>query len=100
MSKADTQSSKNFLGNQSKTSKYLGQVEKTYQSFFGTPKTMLMVSTETEIYRSNICRYLSKFRKDNKIFFVCFGICPISKNRAGFYTSNPDIFKELTTKSN
>ena len=99
MSKADTQSSK-YLGNQSKSSKYLGQIEKTYQSFFDAPKTMLMVSRETNIERASICRYCAKFRKDNELYFICFGLCPISKNRAGFYTTNPRIFKELTDKSN
>ena len=99
MSKADTHNSK-YLGNQGKSNKYLGQLGITYNSFFEKPQTMLMVSKETNIERASICRYCAKIRKDNKLYFICFGLCLISKNRAGFYTTNPRIFKELTAKSN
>jgi len=55
------------------------------KAFSKYPKTMLQVSKETGIYRANICRYISGFKKRNTIKLIRFGICPISKHRAGFY---------------
>ena len=49
---------------------------------------MLMVSNETGIYRANICRYIAELRRQERIELVKKGICPISKHRAGFYTTN------------
>ncbi|MDR2083715.1 MAG: hypothetical protein LBP67_01805 [Bacteroidales bacterium] len=49
-----------------------------------------MVAQETGIYRANICRYVREFKKNDRLFLVRKGICPISKHRAGFYTSNED----------
>lgn len=53
-----------------------------------TPKTMLMASVETGILRANICRYVSELRKRDAIKEVKVGICPISKHRATFLTTN------------
>lgn len=53
MSKANTQSSIKYLGNQSKNNNYLGQLERTYKSFCEKPKTVLMVLLETKIYIKN-----------------------------------------------
>ncbi len=55
---------------------------------FRKPKTMLEVSFETGILRSNICRFISKWQEQGKIVRVGSGICPVSKHGAGFYTSN------------
>lgn len=54
-------------------------------SAFSTPKTMLEVSVETGILRANICRYIAQFQRDNKIELNYYGLCPVSKYRAGFY---------------
>ena len=53
---------------------------------------MLSVSVETGILRANICRYVAEWKKEKKIKLVKFGICPISKHRAGFYTTNQERF--------
>jgi len=57
---------------------------------------MLMISKETGVLRANICRYVSKFRKKDKIKLMYKSICPITKHRAGFYTT--DVSKFLTSK--
>ncbi len=98
MSKADTQSPiSETLVIQGKNSNFSGQIEQTFRSFFKAPKTMLMVSKETNIERANLCRYCAKFRKEGKLYLIRFGVCQISNNKAGFYTTNPRIFKELTS---
>lgn len=74
-----------FAGNESKGKDFTGQKKRVYKSFSERPKTMLMVSVETGILRANLCRYIAKWKKQNKIELVKFGICPISKHRAGFY---------------
>ena len=53
---------------------------------------MLMLSVETGILRANICRYVAKLRKQNSIRIVQKSICPISKRRAGYYTTNTELF--------
>ncbi len=69
------------------------QIPTVYKAFATeTPKTMLQVSIETGILRANICRYNSKFVKQDRMQLVKKGICPISKHRAGFYTTNKELF--------
>ena len=38
-----------------------------------------------------ICRYVAKMRKENSIVLVKRGICPITKFRAGFYSTNLNL---------
>jgi hypothetical protein len=70
------------------------QIQRVAAAFYERPKTMLMVALETEIRRANVCRYVATLRQHDNIYFVGKGICPISKSRAGFYTTNPDLRKE------
>jgi len=58
--------------------------------------TMKTVSIKTSIDRANICRYISKRRKQNRIYLVKYGICPITKMAGvGFYTSNSELYYSL-----
>ena len=75
------------------------QKKQVFAAFYKHPKTMLMVSIETNILRANITRYISEFRKSNAIRFVRIGICPISKHRAGFFTTNMAIVEPLKNNS-
>ena len=77
---------------QGKDKHFQAQMERVFAALDRQPKTMLMVSIETGILRANICRYVAKWEKENRICIVRKGICPISKHRAGFYTTNPDLF--------
>lgn len=83
-----------------KSSHFHAQMKRVFEAFNGQPKTMLMVSIETGIRRSNITRYVAKWKKQDCIKIVGFGICPISKS-AGvqFLTTNPAIVKPSKTNS-
>lgn len=63
-------------------------VKKTFSLNIYTMKT---VSILTNIDRVNICRYVAKMRKENSIVLVKRGICPITKFRAGFYSTNLNL---------
>ncbi|WP_313029452.1 hypothetical protein [Soonwooa sp.] len=69
-----------------------GQIARIFDSLKQRPKTMLQVARETNIERANVCRYIDKFRKAKKVQLVRKGICPISKARAGFYTTDSNLF--------
>ena len=77
---------------QGKDKHFQGQMQRVFTAFLRHPKTMLAVSIETGILRANICRYVAEWEKENRICIVRKGIRPISKHRAGFYTTNPDLF--------
>ena len=74
---------------QGKSTHFQAQMKRVFAAFYSQPKTMLMVSIETGILRANICRYVAKWHKQNRIAMVRKGICPISK-RSGvqFLTTN------------
>jgi hypothetical protein len=75
-----------------KNTHFQAQMKRVFRAFAAEPKTMLQVSFETGILRANICRYVSEWRQEGKIQVIRFGLCPISKHRAGFYSTNPDFF--------
>ena len=85
---------------QGKSKHFQTQIQRVSAALYRQPKTMLMVSIETGILRANICRYVAKWKKQNCIKIVRQGICPISKHRAGFYTTNPDLFPAIVEPSN
>lgn len=92
MSTQDTHSSNILLtGNKSKDKVFAGQTKRVYKAFSERPKTMLEVATETNILRANLCRYIAKWKKQNRIELVKFGICPITKHRAGFYSTRKEV---------
>ena len=79
---------------------FKAQMKRVFAALYRQPKTMLMVSIETGILRANICRYVAEWEKENLICIVRKGICPISKHRAGFYTTNPELFPAIVEPSN
>ena len=91
---------KSFGKGQGKDKHFQAQMQRVFVAFYKQPKTMLMVSIETDILRANICRYVAKWEKQNCIRIVRKGICPISKHRAGFYTTNPELFPAIVEPSN
>lgn len=91
---------KSFDKGQGKDKHFQAQMQRVFAAFYKQPKTMLMVSIETDILRANICRYVAKWEKQNCIRIVRKGICPISKHRAGFYTTNPELFPAIVEPSN
>lgn len=81
---------------QGKDKYFQTQMKRVFAALYEQPKTMLMVSVETGILRANICRYVAEWKRHNRIVLVREGICPISKHRAGFYTTNPDFFRYIS----
>lgn len=71
---------------------YRRQMQRVFLSLYKKPKTMLMVAEETGIYRANICRYVAEWERRNCIQIYRKGLCPITNHRAGFYTTNPELF--------
>ena len=72
------------------------QEKRVFKAFQSHPKTMLMVSVETGILRANICRYVAGWKRESRIGIATFGLCAISKHRAGFYTTNPDYLRSFS----
>lgn len=73
------------------------QMTKVFSAFKRKPSTMLMVSVETGILRANICRYVAKWQKRDKIHLINQGFCPITKHRAGYYTTDTNLFSQTLT---
>lgn len=95
MSTQDTQRSNVLLEKKlSKGKDFKGQRKRVYKAFSERPKTMLQVAQETNILRASICRYISEWRKYNRIELVKFGLCPITKHRAGFYYTGKEVRNE------
>ena len=88
-----TDSPKVFLHKeQSKNTDFKGQMKIVFAAFQKRPKTMLEVSVETGILRANICRFIAVWIQAGLIKVMNYGLCPISKHRAGFYTTNQELF--------
>ncbi|MFY7733735.1 MAG: hypothetical protein ACOVSR_09655 [Bacteroidia bacterium] len=85
---------------QGKSTHFQAQMKRVFTALYRQPKTMLMVSIETGILRANICRYIAEWEKENRICIVRKGICPISKHRAVFFTTNPELFPSIVEPSN
>ena len=85
---------------QGKDKHYQTQMQVVFDALLKQPKTMLMVEVETGIMRSNITRYVAKWKKQDCIKIVRFGICPISKSTGvQFLTTNPELFKSIVELS-
>ena len=85
---------------QGKSTHFQAQKQKVFAALYRQPKTMLMVSIETGILRANICRYVAELEKQDRIRLVRKSICPITKHRAGYYTTNPGLFPAIVEPSN
>jgi hypothetical protein len=71
-----------------------GQMKRVFAAFKRKPSTMLMVSIETGILRANICRYVAEWQKNNTIHLLQEGLCKVSKHRAGYYSTDKDLFDQ------
>ena len=95
---------KSFGKGQGKDKHFQAQTQRVFAALYRQPKTMLMVEVETGVMRSNITRYVAKWRKESRIKTIRKGICPISKSTGvQFLTTNPDLFpivKPSNTKGN
>jgi len=94
MSIQDTNSLKDafFVEKQNKDKALSNQFKLVYKSFYKAPKTMLMASKETGIFRANICRYVATLRESDKIAEVKKGLCKVSNHKAGYLSTDPKQF--------
>ena len=70
------------------------QMKPVFAAFKRKPSTMLMVSIETGILRANICRYVAEWQKQGSIHLLKQGLCKVSKHRAGYYTTDTNLFTQ------
>jgi hypothetical protein len=79
---------------QGKDKQFEVQMKRVFAAFKRKPSTMLMVSIETGILRANICRYVAKWQKSNSIHLLKQGLCKVSKHRAGYYSTDTNLFTQ------
>jgi hypothetical protein len=79
---------------QIKDKHFEAQMKRVFAAFKCRPSTMLMVSIETGILRANICRYVAEWKKQGSILLLKQGLCKVSKHRAGYYTTDTNLFNQ------
>lgn len=84
----------NLHKEQGKDKQFGTQMKQVSAAFKHKPATMLMVSIETGILRANICRYVAEWQKSNSIHLLKQGLCKISKHRAGYYSTDTNLFTQ------
>lgn len=85
----------NLTIEQYKDIKFRSQLQIVSDEFELLPSTMLEISLRTGIPRSSICGYVAILQIQELIFLIGKGLCSISNHRAGFYTTNRQLFNEL-----
>ena len=78
----------------------IAQSKRIFSVLGSKPKTLRMVEVETGIKIRSISWRVFDLQKEDRIKVVFKDICPISKHRAGFYTTNPDLFPAIVEPSN
>lgn len=96
MAKKQNTSNDSLHKGQNKDNLYLDQFQRVFNEYFKQPFTMKMVSVQCNIDRANICWYNRDLRRLGRIQAVRKGICPITKHRATYWTTNPDFFPKQT----
>ena len=86
--------SNSLLKRHGKDNHFEVQMKRVFAAFKRKPSTMLMVSIETGILRANICRYVAEWQKSNRVHLLEHGLCKVSKHRAGYYTTDSNLFTQ------
>jgi len=72
---------------------FRAQKKTVFKAFQEHPKTMLQVANQTGIMRSNICRYVAKWKKADRIQVLYFGVCPVTGfKKVQFLTTDKNLF--------
>lgn len=77
--------------------KHLSQLRQVNDAFKMRPMTMLECSRITGIERAGVCWYVRDLREGDRIRMHHYGLCPITKFRAGFLTTDQALFPEQPT---
>lgn len=75
--------------------KFESQYKRVSRALFNRSQTMLMAQEATGVRRANICRIIARLRRENSLYLVEKGFCAVSKARAGYYTTNADLWHKL-----
>ena len=70
-------------------------IDFVFEAFYWHEKTISMVVEETGATRRTVLYYVKKWEKKNCAKVVREGTCPVSKRRANFYATNPDLFPSI-----
>ncbi|MDJ1495153.1 hypothetical protein QNI19_19595 [Cytophagaceae bacterium DM2B3-1] len=77
------------------TREFKNQLEKVFDAFYEKPRTMKEVDFACGVMRENICRYVSKLRKQGRIILAGKRYCKITKHQANVYTTNPSLIPKV-----
>lgn len=75
----------------SKSNDFDSQLERVYQSFYESPKTMKEVDKSIGIMRESICWFCRTLRKQDKLFPIRKRLCNVTRHPATEWTSNPAL---------
>lgn len=70
------------------------QKTKVFHEFQKGAFTMFTVHKRTGILRATICGYVDEWKRKGLIFEVKKDFCPFTKHKAGFLTTNPELWEE------
>lgn len=87
MRKRNSHGLKVFRQDKSKDTNFRTQKEKVYNSISKKSKTMLMISLDIGVKRTNICSLISILRKEGRVKFIGKSYCKVSGYTAGYYIS-------------
>lgn len=90
----------NSLNGLHKDIHFCSEKERIFIAFYKAPKTVQMVANETGISENTIYDYLVEWTKSKTVQNLNTGNCPISKNREGYFTTDPNMFHAIFEPSN
>jgi len=65
---------------------------RVYEYYRHRIATATMAAVDLNIYRPSLCRRKRELEKAGLLAEVKKGICPITRHRASYLTTNPDLF--------
>lgn len=78
---------------------FISNFKIVFASFFKAPKTVLQVSSETNVCKNEIRNYLKFWKRRSCISEIKQGQCPISKRKGvNFYSTNPNEWEFNSAK--
>lgn len=80
------------LNSSNKDNHFINQLTIIDAYFKENVATRYMAEIDTGICRPNICRYVDMLRDQNLIAVVKKDLCKISKYKAEYLTTNPELF--------
>jgi len=74
-----------------KTEIWLSQKKRVFRALYKKPATRLQVSNAENVPLQNVCRYIHDFREARCVAVVRIDRDPISKMKAEYLTTNPEL---------